>query len=156
MKSVRSGAPPGLIIQLNTSLSLSLGLPDGADAKNLTNTLSADGMLTIQIPVRDYRPPLTPTYQSQQFHLPSKMGNNNNNNMNDPYAVGGAGGGVGVSGGDQQLKLTFDLSGYKPEDVNVKVNNNVLKGRRKREASPSRGLHSFTTDEHRGRRRRCF
>ena len=39
-------------------------LPDGAEAKKLTNTLSADGILTIQIPVRDYRPPLTPTYQS--------------------------------------------------------------------------------------------
>ncbi len=90
-----------------------LGLPDGAEAKKLTNTLSADGILTIQIPVRDYRPPLTPTYQSsQQFNLPTNI------NTNDTYTVG-----------DQQLKLTFDLSGYKPEDVNVKVNDNVLKGR---------------------------
>jgi HSP20 family molecular chaperone IbpA len=39
-------------------------------------------------------------------------------NTNDSYTVG-----------DQQLKLTFDLSGYKPDDVNVKVNDNVLKGR---------------------------
>ena len=28
-----------------------IGLPDGAEPKNLTNTLSADGILTIQIPV---------------------------------------------------------------------------------------------------------
>ncbi|CAF2522454.1 unnamed protein product [Rotaria sp. Silwood2] len=87
-----------------------IGLPDGAEAKKLTNTLSADGILTIQIPVRDIRPPLTPTYQSQQFSLPTNIG------ANDSYIVG-----------DQQLKLTFDLSGYKPDDVSVKVNDNVLK-----------------------------
>jgi HSP20 family molecular chaperone IbpA len=74
--------------------------------------LSADGILTIQIPVRDYRPPLTPTQSSQQFSLPTNIGANNS------YALG-----------DQQLKLTFDLSGYKPDDVNVKINDNVLKGR---------------------------
>ena len=39
--------------------------------------------------------------------------------------------------GDQQLKLTFDLSGYKPDDVNVKVNDNVLKGRWIDRARPS-------------------
>ncbi len=89
-----------------------VGLPDGAEAKNLTNTLSADGILTIQIPVRDHRPPLTPTYHSQQFNLPTTLG------ANDSYSVG-----------DQQLKLTFDLSGYKPDDVSVKVNDNVLKGK---------------------------
>jgi HSP20 family molecular chaperone IbpA len=88
-----------------------IGLPDGADAKKLTNTLSADGILTIQIPVRDYRPPLTPTHQSQHFNLPTNVG------TNDSYSIG-----------DQQLKLTFDLSGYKPDDVSVKVNDNVLKG----------------------------
>ncbi|CAF1300097.1 unnamed protein product [Rotaria sp. Silwood1] len=87
-----------------------IGLPDGADPKNLTNTLSADGVLTIEIPVRDYRPPLTPTYQSQQYNLPTNI------NTNDSYSFG-----------DQQLKLTFDLSGYKPDDVSVKVNDNVLK-----------------------------
>lgn len=89
----------------------SVGLPDGADAKRLTNTLSADGILTIQIPVRDYRPPTTPTQSSTAFHLPTNLGENNS------YAVG-----------DQQLKLTFDLSGYRPDDVSVKVNENVLKG----------------------------
>lgn len=87
------------------------GLPDGAEAKKLTNTLSADGILTIQIPVRDYRPPLTPTQSSTAFHLPTNLGDNNS------YTVG-----------DQQLKLTFDLSGYRPDDVSVKVNENVLKG----------------------------
>ncbi|CAF0767013.1 unnamed protein product [Adineta ricciae] len=87
-----------------------IGLPDGADAKKLTNTLSADGILTIQIPVRDYRPPLTPTHQPHQFNLPTNL------SSNDSYSVG-----------DQQLKLTFDLSGYKPDDVSVKVNDNVLK-----------------------------
>lgn len=74
--------------------------------------MSADGILTIQIPVRDYRPPLTPTNQSQQFNLPANLG------ANDSYSVA-----------DQQLKLTFDLSGYKPDDVTVKVNDNVLKGK---------------------------
>ncbi|CAF2522442.1 unnamed protein product [Rotaria sp. Silwood2] len=87
-----------------------IGLPDGAEPKSLTNTLSADGILTIQIPVRDYRPPLTPTYQSQHHNLPTNI------NTNDSYSFG-----------DQQLKLTFDLNGYKPDDVNVKVNDNVLK-----------------------------
>jgi len=89
-----------------------IGLPDGAEAKNLTNTLNADGILTIQIPVRNYRPPLTPTNQFQQFNLPTNIGNN------DSYSVH-----------DQQLKLTFDLTGYKPDDVSVKVNDNVLKGK---------------------------
>ncbi|CAF0864965.1 unnamed protein product [Rotaria sordida] len=87
-----------------------IGLPDGAEPKNLTNTLSADGVLTIQIPVRDYRPPLTPSYRSQQYSLPANV------TTNDSYSFG-----------DQQLKLTFDLSGYKPDDVSVKVNDNVLK-----------------------------
>ncbi|CAF3322663.1 unnamed protein product [Rotaria socialis] len=87
-----------------------IGLPDGADPKNLTNTLSNDGILTINIPVRDYRPPLTPTYQTQQFNLPTNI------NTKDSCAVA-----------DQQLKLTFDLNGYKPDDVTVKVNDNVLK-----------------------------
>lgn len=89
------------------------GLPEGAEAKRLTNTLSADGILTIQIPVRDHRPPVTPTQAlQQQIHLPSNIGANNS------YSIG-----------EQQLKLTFDLSGYKPEDVSVKVNDNVLKGK---------------------------
>ncbi|CAF5103294.1 unnamed protein product, partial [Rotaria socialis] len=74
------------------------------------NTLSNDGILTINIPVRDYRPPLTPTYQTQQFNLPTNI------NTKDSCAVA-----------DQQLKLTFDLNGYKPDDVTVKVNDNVLK-----------------------------
>lgn len=87
------------------------GLPEGAEAKQLTNTLSIGGILTINIPVRDFRPPLTPTQQSQSFSLPANM------NQNDSYSMA-----------DQQLKLTFDLSGYKPDDVTVKVNNNVLKG----------------------------
>lgn len=86
-------------------------MPDGAEPKRLTNSLSADGVLTIQIPVRDHRPPLTPTHQSQQFNLSANLG------ANDSYSVA-----------DQQLKLTFDLSGYKPDDVTVKVNDNVLKG----------------------------
>ncbi|UJR26619.1 hypothetical protein I4U23_007938 [Adineta vaga] len=87
-----------------------IGLPDGADPKNLTNTLNGDGILTIQIPVRDYRPPLTPTYQTQPFNVSTTSNSNN-----------------AYSGRDQQLKLTFDLSGYKPDDVSVKVNDNVLK-----------------------------
>ncbi|CAF1598418.1 unnamed protein product [Adineta ricciae] len=87
-----------------------IGLPDGADPKNLTNTLSADGILTIQIPVRDYRPPLTPTYQTQTFNTSNTITSNN-----------------AYDGRDQQLKLTFDLSGYRPDDVTVKVNDNVLK-----------------------------
>ncbi|CAF1007173.1 unnamed protein product [Adineta steineri] len=88
-----------------------IGLPDGAEPKNLTNTLSGEGILTIQIPVRDYRPPLTPTYQTQSFNLPSNINNNSSFAVRD----------------NQQLKLTFDLSGYKPDDVSVKVNDNVLK-----------------------------
>jgi len=39
----------------------------------------------------------------------------------------GSGAADTYSVGDQQLKLTFDLSGYKPDDVSVKVNDNVLK-----------------------------
>ena len=61
---------------------------------------------------RDYRPPLTSTHQSQQYHLPSNL------NTNSSY-----------SDENQQLKLTFDLSGYRPDDVTVKVSDNVLKGK---------------------------
>lgn len=68
-------------------------------------------MLTIQIPVRDNRPAVTPIYRSQDFNMPRNI------STNDSYNVG-----------DQQLKLTFDLNGYKPDDVSVKVNDNVLKG----------------------------
>ncbi|CAF1133953.1 unnamed protein product, partial [Didymodactylos carnosus] len=82
----------------------------GAEAENLTNTFGSDGILSIQIPVRDYRPPPT-RIQSNQV---------NPGNENDSYSLG-----------DQQLKLTFDLSGYKPEDVNVTVNENVLEVRAK-------------------------
>lgn len=100
-----------LVAALERARSSLAGLPDGADPKNLTNALGADGVLTIQIPVRDHRPPLTPTLRSQQFNLPTNV------------STGGS-----LAEGEQQLKLTFDLSGYKPDDVTVKVNDNVLKG----------------------------
>ncbi|CAF1027250.1 unnamed protein product [Didymodactylos carnosus] len=83
-----------------------IGLPDGAEAKKITSTLSSEGTLNIQIPVQDYRPLPTPI-PSQQYNLGGGI---------DTYSLD-----------DQQLKFTFDLSGYRPEDVNVKVNENLLK-----------------------------
>ncbi len=46
------------------------------------------------------------------MNLPKNLG------TNDSYIVG-----------DQQLKFIFDLNVYKPDDVSVKVNDNVLKGK---------------------------
>lgn len=90
-----------------------LGLPEGAEAKQLTNALSSDGILTIKIPVRDYRPPISPSIQATTLASPALATSPNDS----------------VSVSDQQFRLTFDLSGYKPDDVTVKVNNNVLKGK---------------------------
>ncbi len=46
------------------------------------------------------------------MNLPKNLG------TNDSYIVG-----------DQQLKFIFDLNVYKPDDVSVKVNDNVLEGK---------------------------
>ena len=69
-------------------------------------------MTDLQFSVRDYRPPLTHQHINHHHNL------NLPTNQSDSYSIA-----------DQQLKLTFDLSGYKPDDVNVKLNDNVLKGK---------------------------
>ena len=132
-----------------------IGLPQGADVQRLRNALQPDGTLTIEIPVNDnstHRPPLSPTEVNKAFgnfsfndantNLTSSTLNSNNsnselisntknsllsnsnsnNNNNDNGVI------VDHSNNGKELKLTFDLTGYKPEDLSIKViDNNTLK-----------------------------
>jgi len=113
-----------------------IGLPHGADVKRLKNALQPDGTLTIEIPVQNndnLQPPLSPTgidakfgdfslnenkttsaAQQQQHQLQSTKSN--------------ASGLINQTNDGKELKLTFDLTGYKPEDLSIKViDNNTLK-----------------------------
>lgn len=131
-----------------------IGLPQGADVKRLKNSLQSDGTLSIEIPVVDnaqLRPPLSPTSaigsKFSQFSLSDNNNNLNSNNSSSglinsgsnsnlisahnssssPVATG-TGNLIGTSQDGKELKLTFDLTGYKPEDLSIKViDNNTLK-----------------------------
>jgi HSP20 family molecular chaperone IbpA len=121
-----------------------IGLPQGADVKRLKNSLLSDGTLTIEIPLQDnynLRPQLSPTGLNKQFsnfslnenssalqssanasnNSSNLLTNNNiNNNINNSD--------VNETNDGKELKLTFDLTGYKPEDLSIKViDNNTLK-----------------------------
>ncbi len=118
-----------------------IGLPQGADVKKLKNSLQSDGTLTIEIPVQDnstHRPPLSPTGLHKQFGAFSLNDTNNNvssvnasSSTSNSLLSNGNGNGNGLidqTNTGKELKLTFDLTGYKPEDLNIKViDNNVLK-----------------------------
>jgi HSP20 family molecular chaperone IbpA len=111
-----------------------IGLPYGADVKRLKNSLQPDGTLTIEIPVQDnnnLRPPLSPTGINRQFGNFSLNDNNNNNTSTSIMTTSNLntnGGLIDHSNNGRELRLTFDLAGYKPEDVNIKViDNNTLK-----------------------------
>jgi len=121
-----------------------IGLPEGADVKRLKNALQPDGTLTIEIPVHDnasLQPPLSPSAidakfnnfslnekssasalaasQHQQQHSSGKQVQASNSD---------ASGLINQTNDGKELKLTFDLTGYKPEDLSIKViDNNVLK-----------------------------
>lgn len=125
-----------------------IGLPEGADVKRLKNALQPDGTLTIEIPVQDnanLRPPLSPSGTSA---LDSQFGNfslsdrtastssalsqqqqqKHQDTNSLQYGNSNASGLIGQSNDGKELKLTFDLTGYKPEDLSIKViDNNTLK-----------------------------
>lgn len=121
-----------------------IGLPEGADVKRLKNALQPDGTLTIEIPVQDnanLRPPLSPSGTSA---LDSQFGNFSLNDRTAStssalsqqkhqdnslqHGNSNASGLIGQSNDGKELKLTFDLTGYKPEDLSIKViDNNTLK-----------------------------
>ena len=115
-----------------------IGLPEGADVKRLKNALQPDGTLTIEIPVHDnasLQPPLSPpaaidtakfnnlslneksaSAAHQHKQLQQQATNNNNDGL------------INQTNDGKELKLTFDLTGYKPEDLSIKViDNNILK-----------------------------
>jgi HSP20 family molecular chaperone IbpA len=135
-----------------------IGLPQGADVKRLKNSLQSDGTLYIEIPVQDnsnFRPPLSPTEVNKSFNnltlnsesagnstmtsnvsstnnnnnnrnlignISSSNNNNNNSNSSTKDAL------IEQTNTGKELRLTFDLTGYKPEDLSVKViDNNTLK-----------------------------
>jgi HSP20 family molecular chaperone IbpA len=117
-----------------------IGLPQGADVKRLKNSLQSDGTLTIEIPVQDnnnLRPPLSPTGFNKQFSNFSLNDNNltqqttaanTNSSLLSSSSSAANGGLIDQTNTGKELKLTFDLTGYKPEDLNIKViDNNVLK-----------------------------
>ncbi len=119
-----------------------IGLPEGADVKRLKNALQPDGTLTIEIPVQDnanLRPPLSPnaTLDSQfsNFSLHDRAGSTSSalsqqkqHDNSLQYGNSNASGLIGQSNDGKELKLTFDLTGYKPEDLSIKViDNNTLK-----------------------------
>lgn len=118
-----------------------IGLPQGADVKRLKNALQPDGTLTIEIPVQDnanLKPPLSPTGIDQQFgnfSLNEKASSGTQSSVasasqNNSLSCGNssASGLIDQTNDGKELKLTFDLTGYKPEDLSIKViDNNTLK-----------------------------
>lgn len=113
--------------------------------KRLKNALQPDGTLTIEIPVQDnanLRPPLSPsgasTLDSQfgNFSLSDRAASTSSATSQQKhqqdnslqYGNSNASGLIGQSNDGKELKLTFDLTGYKPEDLSIKViDNNTLK-----------------------------
>ena len=127
-----------------------IGLPQGADVKRLKNSLQPDGTLYIEIPVQDnsnFRPPLSPTGINKSFNNLSLSENaaissTNSNASNSTLTsssnlVSSAPSHINAGTKDalidqtntgKELRLTFDLTGYKPDDLSVKViDNNTLK-----------------------------
>ena len=114
-----------------------IGLPQGADVKRLKNSLQSDGFLYIEIPVNDnsnLKPPLSPTGFNKQFNNLSLSSApvsaatttiDRNSLLSSTTSNTDANERVNI--GDKELKITFDLNGYKPEDVNIKVTDNTLK-----------------------------
>lgn len=129
-----------------------IGLPEGSDVKRLKNALQPDGTLTIEIPVQDnanLRPPLSPSsidakfdnfslnekssaaslaaasQQQQQQQSQQALSQQQDNSVANTNTASGL---IGQSNDGKELKLTFDLTGYKPEDLSIKViDNNTLK-----------------------------
>lgn len=121
----------------------------------LKNSLQPDGTLTIDIPVVDnagLRPQMSPTSLNKQFSNFSLNDNSATNQTNlgqvppspmqqqqQPILQGngvmpppssglGNGGLINTTNDGKDLRLTFDLTGYKPEDLSIKViDNNTLK-----------------------------
>lgn len=102
-----------------------IGLPFGADVKRLKNSLQSDGTLTIEIPVLgndNLKPPLSPIDITKKFNdfnlkedsIVNKSANYNNSSTQNT-------GIVETTQDGKDLKLTFDLTGYKPEDLSIKV-----------------------------------
>ena len=101
-----------------------------------------DGTLIIEIPVLDnssFQPPQSPTTTSslnKQFsdfslsnasNQQSQISGSTSSSQNALLATNN-GTIVEGSNGGKELKLTFDLAGYKPEDLSIKViDNNILK-----------------------------
>lgn len=131
-----------------------IGLPQGADVKRLKNSLQSDGTLYIEIPVQDnsnFRPPLSPTGINKSFNNLTLNENANHNSSNSNSSTMTSNNSSLSSSGNvvssasakdhstkdalidqtntgKELRLTFDLTGYKPEDLSVKViDNNTLK-----------------------------
>lgn len=131
-----------------------IGLPEGADVKRLKNALQPDGTLNIEIPVQDnanLRPPHSPSgidTQFDNFSLNEKSSagaalsassqlsqqsavsqqNQQNSLQQGSGNVSNASGLIDQTNDGKELKLTFDLTGYKPEDLSIKViDNNTLK-----------------------------
>ena len=108
-----------------------IGLPQGVDVKRLKNSLQSDGYLYIEIPVIDnnnLKPPLSPSGFNKQFNnlsLAAAPQLDRSNLLASIPSNTDANERVNIV--DKELKITFDLNGYKPEDVSIKVTDNTLK-----------------------------
>lgn len=102
-----------------------IGLPFGADVKRLKNSLQSDGTLIIEIPVNgndNLKPPLSPIEIDKQFNnFNIKEDNINKANMTYQNTPSQNAGIIETTQDGKDLKLTFDLTGYKPEDLSIKV-----------------------------------
>ncbi len=96
-----------------------LGLPPNADVKRLKNSLQPDGILVVEIPV--HPEPQQHQRVSQQGLL-NKQFNQMSLDHQQQTAINER-----VNIDNTELKITFDLTGYRPEDVNIKCTGNTLK-----------------------------
>jgi HSP20 family molecular chaperone IbpA len=127
-----------------------IGLPHGADVQRLKNALQSDGMLVIEIPLsnpssNNNNNNLTKSFNNlsfsddqhhqQQHHHQSNQSRLLSNSSTSSAAANASASSVVNNGGlvntvndGKDLRLTFDLTGYKPEDLSIKViDNNTLK-----------------------------
>ena len=120
-----------------------IGLPQGSDVKRLKNSLQTDGQLIIEIPVLDnsgLRPPLTPAVggAAAAAHMLGKMSLNESSSSASSSSVQQQQQqqmqlqqqqhSALTEHGNRDMRLAFDLTGYKPEDLTIKViDNNILK-----------------------------
>ncbi|KAI3387916.1 hypothetical protein SNEBB_003016 [Seison nebaliae] len=133
-------------------------LPSNADVRNLNNILTKEGYLLIDIPfIEEEQLPHrksqsgTQTYRTNQ-NITSNISEENNERSDDednddrevisrPVVRSNTKNEI-MDVNNKELKLTLDLSDYKPKDVSVKVTNSILKVHARHESTNlSKNIH---------------